>query len=111
MPRENLRFLFFCAALLRAVDASPADISLDAELEDMLGALARGEDTREFELTGKGFEVHGPLANDLFVEAIDEVSDSVHAWTEAGERYDVAVSEVVADSYRRHRAATMLQFA
>ena len=109
MPRENLRFLFFCAALLRAVDASPADISLDAELEDMLGALARGEDTRGFELTGKGFEVHGPLANDLFVEAIDEVSDSVHAWTEAGERYDVAVREVVADSYRRHRAATMLQ--
>jgi glutamine synthetase type III len=111
MPRENLRFLFFCAALLRAVDASPADISLDSELEDMLGALARGEDTRDFVLTGKGFEVHGPLANDSFVEAIDEVSDSVNAWTEAGERYDVAVREVVADSYRRHRAATMLQYA
>ena len=111
MPRENLRFLFFCAALLRAVDASPADISLDTELEDMLGALARGEDTRDLVLTGKGFEVHGPLANDIFAEAIDEVSDSVNAWTEAGERYDVAVREVVADSYRRHRAATMLQFA
>jgi len=108
MPRENLRFLFFCAALLRAVDASPADLSLDAELEDMLGALARGEDTREFTLSGKGFDVHGPLANDVFAEAIDEVSDSVNAWTEAGERYDVAVREVVADSYRRHRAATML---
>ena len=111
MPRENLRFLFFCAALLRAVDASPADISLDAELEDMLGALARGEDTREFVLTGKGFEVRGPLANDVFAEAIDEVSASLNAWTEAGERYDVAVREVVADSYRRHRAATMLQYA
>jgi glutamine synthetase type III len=109
MPRENLRFLFFCAALLRAVDASPADISLDAELEDMLGALARGEDTREFALKGKGFQIRGPLANDVFVEAIDEISDSVDAWTEAGERYDVAVREVVADSYRRHRAATMLQ--
>ncbi len=109
MPRENLRFLFFCAALLRAVDSSPADISLDTELEDMLGALARGEDTRAFVLTGKGFEVHGPLGNDAFAEAIDEVSDAVNAWTEAGERYDVAVREVVADSYRRHRAATMLQ--
>ena len=111
MPRENLRFLFFCAALLRAVDASPADISLDAELEDMLGALSRGEDTSEFQLTGKGFEVHGLLANDIFAEAIDQVSDSVNAWTEAGERYDVAVREVVADSYRRHRAATMLVFS
>ena len=75
MPRENLRFLFFCAALLRAVDASPADLSLDAELEQMLGALARGEDTRDVQLTGKGFEVNGPLANDVFAEAIDEVSD------------------------------------
>jgi glutamine synthetase type III len=109
MPRENLRFLFFCAALLRAVDASPADLSLDAELEQMLGALARGEDTRDVQLTGKGFEVNGPLANDVFAEAIDEVSDSVNAWRQAGERYDVAVREVVADSYRRHRAATMLQ--
>jgi glutamine synthetase type III len=111
MPRENLRFLFFCAALLRAVDASPADISLEPELETMLGAIARGEDTRTLDLKGKGFELRGPLANDIFVEAIDEVSDSVNAWTEAGERYDVAVREVVADSYRRHRAATMLQFA
>jgi glutamine synthetase type III len=109
MPRENLRFLFFCAALLRAVDASPADISLEPELEDLLGAIARGEDTRAFELRGKGFEVHGPLANDVFIEAIDEVANSVDAWTDAGERYDVAVREVVADSYRRHRAATMLQ--
>ena len=33
----------------------------------------------------------------------------MNAWTRAGERYDVAVREVVADSYRRHRAATMLQ--
>ena len=108
MPRENLRFLFFCAALLRAVDASPADISLDAELEEMLGALARGEDTREFALSGKGFRVHGLLANDVFAEAIEDVSDAVSAWTDEGERYDVAVREVVADSYRRHRAATML---
>src|SRR5690349_12286471 len=111
MPRENLRFLFFCAALLRAVDSSPTDISLEPELEDMLGAIARGEDTRTFELKGKGFALRGPLANDVFVEAIDEVSESVDAWTEAGERYDVAIREVVADSYRRHRAATMLQFA
>jgi glutamine synthetase type III len=111
MPRENLRFLFFCAALLRAVDASPADIALDGELEAMLGALARGEDTRDIALEGRGFEVRGPLANDIFAEAIDDVSDSVNAWTEAGERYDVAVREVVADSYRRHRAATMLQAA
>ena len=109
MPRENLRFLFFCAALLRAVDASPADLSRDAEREEIMGALARGEDTRDVQLTGKGFEVNGPLANDVFAEAIDEVSDSVNAWTRAGERYDVAVREVVADSYRRHRAATMLQ--
>ena len=107
MPRENLRFLFFCAALLRAVDASPADISLDADLEEMLSALARGGDTREFTLSGKGFEVHGPLANDVFAEAIDEVSHAVNAWTRAGERYDVAVREVVADSYRRHQAATI----
>ena len=64
---------------------------------------------RDVQLTGKGFEVNGPLANDVFAEAIDEVSDSVNAWTRAGERYDVAVREVVADSYRRHRAATMLQ--
>jgi hypothetical protein len=69
------------------------------------GSARRG---RAAALSGKGFEVHGPLANDVFAEAIDEVSDAVGAWTEAGERYDVAVREVVADSYRRHRAATML---
>ena len=49
--RENLRFLFFCAALIQAADAVPADVTLDADL-------------------------------------------------------DAAVREVVADSYRRHRANT-----
>ena len=57
MPRENLRFLFFCAALLRAVDASPANVSLNDDLETVLAAVARGEDSRALSVRGKGFEV------------------------------------------------------
>ena len=112
MPRENLRFLFFCAALLRAVDSSPADISLDTELEDMLGALARGEDTRDVRAHRQG--LRGPRPARPTTSSPRRSTRSAtrsNAWTEAGERYDVAVREVVADSYRRHRAATMLQLA
>jgi glutamine synthetase type III len=104
--RENLRFLFFCAALIQAADAAPADVTLDAELEAVLAAIARGEDTGALTLSGKGFALHGPLASHVFEEAIDELTANVRAWTEAGEDLDAAVREVVADSYRRHRANT-----
>jgi DNA-binding NarL/FixJ family response regulator len=79
MPRENLRFLFFCAALLRAVDASPADISLEPELETMLGAIARGEDTRTLDLKGQGFELCKRLRTEhqdvevVFYTGVDEL--------------------------------------
>jgi glutamine synthetase type III len=104
--RENLRFLFFCAALIQAADAAPADVTLDADLEAVLAALARGEDTGKLALTGKGFDLRGPLAGDVFADAIDELTANVCAWTEAGEDLDAAVREVVADSYRRHCANT-----
>jgi glutamine synthetase type III len=104
--RENLRFLFFCAALIQAADAAPADVTLDADLEDVLAALARGEDTGTLALTGKGFELRGSFAGDVFADAIDQLTANVCAWTEAGEDLDAAVREVVADSYRRHRANT-----
>jgi glutamine synthetase type III len=104
--RENLRFLFFCAALIQAVDAAPADVTLDADLEAVLAALARGEDTVTLVLKGKGFELRGSLAGDVFAAAIDQLTADVRAWTEAGEDPDAAVREVVADSYRRHRANT-----
>jgi glutamine synthetase type III len=104
--RENLRFLLFCAALIQAADAAPADVTLDADLEAVLSAIARGEDTGALTLSGKGFELRGALAGHVFEDAIDELTANVHAWTEAGEDLDAAVREVVADSYRRHRANT-----
>jgi glutamine synthetase type III len=104
--RENLRFLLFCAALIQAADAAPADVTLDADLEAVLSAIARGEDTGALTLSGKGFELRGALAGHVFEDAIDELTASVRAWTEAGEDLDAAVREVVADSYRRHRANT-----
>ena len=102
--RENLRFLFFCAALIQAADAAPADVTLDADLERVLAAIARGEDTGEIAVSGRGFELRGSLAPDVFADAIDDLTADVRAWTEAGEDLDAAVREVVADSYRRHRA-------
>jgi glutamine synthetase type III len=105
--RENLRFLFFCAALLEAAEAAPADVTLDDDLEAVLSALARGEDTGTLVLTGKGFELRGSLASGVFEDAIDELTANVRAWTEAGEDLDAAVREVVADSYRRHCANTL----
>ena len=81
MPRENLRFLFFCAALLRAVDASPANISLNDDLDAVLGALARGEDSRQLPVAGKGFEVHGALGESALEDAIDELTLEIEAWT------------------------------
>jgi glutamine synthetase type III len=104
--RENLRFLFFCAALIQAADAAPADVTLDADLEAVLAAIARGEETGALTLTGRGFELRGELAGYVFEDAIDNLTANVRAWTEAGEDLDAAVREVVADSYRRHRANT-----
>jgi glutamine synthetase type III len=104
--RENPRFLFFCAALIQAADAAPADVTLDADLEAVLAAIARGEETGALTLTGRGFELRGELAGYVFEDAIDNLTANVRAWTEAGEDLDAAVREVVADSYRRHRANT-----
>jgi glutamine synthetase type III len=107
MPRENLRFLFFCAALLRAVDASPADISINEDLEVVMGALARGEDSRALPIEGKGFEVHGALGETALEDAIDELTLDIEAWTAAGDDLRSAVREVIADAYRRHRALVL----
>ncbi len=106
MPRENLRFLFFCAALLRAVDASPADVSLDDDLEAVLGAIARGEDTRALACTGKGFEVRGGARRvGASTKRSTTLTLDVDAWTAAGDDSTLAVREVIADSYRRHLRA------
>jgi glutamine synthetase type III len=107
MPRENLRFLFFCAALLRAVDASPANISLNDDLEAVLAAIARGDDSRLLSVRGKGFEVRGALGESALEEAIDELTLDIEAWTAAGDDLRCAVREVIADSYRRHRALVL----
>ena len=104
MPRENLRFLYFCAALLRAVDASPADISLSEDLEAVLEALARGEDSRALAIAGKGFEVRGALGQTALEDAIDELTLDIEAWAAAGDDLCRAVRAVIADSYSRHRA-------
>lgn len=104
MPRENLRFLFFCAALLRAADASPADISLNDDLAAVLAALARGDDTRGIAVAGKGFQLHGALGESALEDAIDTLTADIEAWTAAGDDLRCAVREVIADSYRRHRA-------
>jgi glutamine synthetase type III len=107
MPRENLRFLFFCAALLRAVDASPANISLNDDLEVVMAAIARGEDSRALSVRGKGFEVRGALGESALEDAIDELTLDIEAWTAAGDDLRCAVREVIADSYRRHRALVL----
>lgn len=107
MPRENLRFLFFCAALLRAVDASPANITLNEDLEAVMGAVARGEDSRGLPVRGKGFEVRGALGESALEDAIDELTLDIEAWTAAGDDLRSAVREVIADSYRRHRALVL----
>jgi glutamine synthetase type III len=104
MPRENLRFLFFCAALLRAVDASPASIALNDDLDAVLASLARGEDSRELAVAGRGFELRGALGESTLAAAIDELTLDIEAWTAAGDDLDGAVRETLADSYRRHRA-------
>jgi glutamine synthetase type III len=107
MPRENLRFLFFCAALLRAVEASPADISLNPDLEAVMAALARGEDSRGLPVEGKGFEVHGALGETALEDAIDDLTLDIEAWTAAGDDLRSAVREVIAGAYRRHRALVL----
>ena len=84
MPRENLRFLFFCAALLRAVEAAPADITLNADLEAVLAALARGEDSRGLPVAGKGFVVHGALGEIALEDAVDELEEIVRSTVAAG---------------------------
>ena len=107
MPRENLRFLFFCAALLRAVDASPANITLNEDLEAVMGAVARGEDSRGLPVRGKGFEVRGALGESALEDAIDELTLDIEAWTAAGDDLRSAVRVVIAYSYRRHRALVL----
>ena len=104
MPRENLRFLFFCAALLRAVDASPANVSLNDDLEAVMAALALGQDSRALAVAGKGFELRGALGEAALEEAIDGLTLDIEAWTAAGDDLRCAVREVIADSYRRQRA-------
>jgi glutamine synthetase type III len=107
MPRENLRFLFFCAALLRAVEASPANVSLNDDLEAVLAAIARGDDSRALSVRGKGFEVRGALGESALEEAIDDLTLDIEAWTAAGDDLRCAVREVIADSYRRHCALVL----
>jgi glutamine synthetase type III len=107
MPRENLRFLFFCAALLRAVDASPANVSLNEDLDAVMGAVARGEDSRALSVRGKGFEVRGALGESALEDAIDELTLEIEGWTAAGDDLRSAVREVIADSYRRHHALVL----
>ena len=107
MPRENLRFLFFCAALLRAVEAAPADITLNGDLEAVLAALARGEDSRGLPVAGKGFEVHGALGEIALEDAVDALTLDIEAWTAAGDDLRGAVRELIAATYARRRALVL----
>ena len=58
-------------------------------------------------MRGKGFEVHGALGEAALEEAIDELTLDIEAWTAAGDDLRRAVREVIADSYRRHRALVL----
>jgi hypothetical protein len=102
-PRQHLRFLFFCAALVRAAGTT-TPVALGDDLEAVLGAVARGEDTSAFTFAGAGYELRTSLTTWEIAAAIDELTRNVLVWTTAGEAFEPAVREVVADSYRRHRA-------
>ena len=58
-------------------------------------------------MRGKGFEVRGALGESALEEAIDELTLDIEAWTAAGDDLRCAVREVIADSYRRHRALVL----
>jgi glutamine synthetase len=155
-PAENLRFLFFCAAFVKALeshqglvraslatagqelrlDAGGAimSVSLGAELDAILTAIARGEPvtgfslpspdrgnpsrTSPFAFTGDGFELrtHGSsqpasvATTALFTivaDALTELTRSVQSWRDAGAELEPAVREVIADTYRQHRGIVL----
>ncbi len=119
-PSEHLRFLFFGAAVLKAVDRHrglliatagvPASISLQLgrELERVYRAIARGEaaplrlPVGKFELSGLSGALGCTVLNTIVADALGEMTRAVRAWTGAGDDLEPAVREVIADAYRCH---------
>lgn len=100
---EHLRFLFFCAAVL---DATPRPVPLVPRLELALSGLARGERCA-LDLAGAWFRRPPQLADEAIAASLSVMTTAVLDWRAAGDRLEPAVREVVADAYRRHRAAAL----
>jgi hypothetical protein len=63
--------------------------------------------TRHVALTtraGYEYRLRTRLATAAIADAIAELTVNALAWVEAGEQHEPAAREVIADSYRRHRA-------
>ena len=128
-PAEHLRFLFFGAAVLKAVDThrgllaaiseKPAVLSLHLgrELERVYGAIARGGAAPQrlpigtFTLSGLGGSLGCTVLNTVVADALTQMTRAVHAWTEAGDALESAVREVIADTYRCHHRVVLAGFA
>ncbi|MDA0141453.1 glutamine synthetase III [Solirubrobacter deserti] len=134
-PRAHLRFAFFAAAVVRAFAAHPGlvgRLDLGPDLDAVLAALARGElfagsdeergcgapplprvagRATAYGFSGAGFALGAldpftsTVVNTIVADAIIEQVRSVQAWLTAGEDFEPAVREVIADAYRRHRHA------
>ena len=121
---EHLRFLFFSAAVLKAVDThhdvltratGPLSLHLGRRLEGVFGTIACGG-TGPFALLEEPFALEGIVArrartvmNRIVAEALRDMTRSVRAWCAAGDDIESAALEVIADSYRRHRRIAFAQ--
>ena len=121
---EHLRFLFFCAAVLKAVDThhdvlaretGPLALNLGHRLERVFGTIACGG-RGPFALPEAPFALEGidaaparTVMNRIVAEALREMTRSVRAWRAAGDDIESAALEVIADSYRRHRRIAFAQ--
>jgi glutamine synthetase len=129
-PHENLTFLFFCAATLKAVDRHAALLRATVanagqtpkETLDLGTALLpvlpkHGGDrnrTSPFAFTGNKFEFRAlgssqsisltnTVLNTIVAQAIDEMSAKLEPMLEAGTSLNEAVLTVVKDAYVEHR--------
>ncbi len=121
---EHVRFLFFCAAVLKAVDThqdvlarttGPLALNLGHRLERVFGTIACGG-RGPFALPDVPFALEGIVAppartlmNRIVAEALRDMTRSVRAWRAAGDDIESAALEVIADSYRRHRRIAFAQ--